>query len=56
MAGLRFSEIQTRPPEGLDLTSLTVDEVRPLDPPFEAAFQVYMAHGRIEGSPRIARR
>jgi hypothetical protein len=56
MAGLRFSEIQTRPTEVLDLTSLTVEEFQQLVPPFEAAFQAYMAHWRFDGQPRTARR
>ena len=40
----------------LDLTSLTGDEFRQLLPPFEAAFQAHMAHWRLEGKPRTARR
>jgi hypothetical protein len=38
------------------LTSLTVAEFRSLVPPFEAAFQAHMAHWRLEGQPRPARR
>jgi Helix-turn-helix of DDE superfamily endonuclease len=38
------------------LTSLTVDEFRPLVPLFEAAFQAHMAHWRLDGRPRTARR
>jgi hypothetical protein len=56
MAGLRFTEIQTRPTEVLDLTSLTVDEFQQLVPPFEVAFQVHMAQWRFDGQPRTARR
>ena len=38
------------------MTSLTVDEFQPLVPPFEAAFQSHMAHWRLDGKPRTARR
>jgi hypothetical protein len=38
------------------LISLTVDEFQPLVPPFEAAFQSHMAHWRLDGNPRTARR
>ena len=56
MIGLRFSDIQTRPTEVLDLTSLTLDEFHQLIPPFEAAFQAHMAEWRLDGKPRTARR
>jgi DDE superfamily endonuclease len=56
MGTLRFADLQTRPTEVLDLTSLTVDEFRRLVPPFEAAFQVHMADWRLDGKPRTARR
>jgi Helix-turn-helix of DDE superfamily endonuclease len=56
MGSLRFLDIQTRPTEVLDLTSLTVEEFQPLVPPFETAFQAYMAHWRLDGRPRTARR
>jgi DDE superfamily endonuclease len=56
MAGLRFTDLQTRPTEVLDLTSLTVEEFQPLVPPFDAAFQVHMAQWRFDGHPRTARR
>jgi Helix-turn-helix of DDE superfamily endonuclease len=56
MGNLRFAEVQTRPTEFLDLTSLTVQEFRELVPPFEAAFQAQMPHWRLDGKPRIARR
>jgi DDE superfamily endonuclease len=56
MAGLRFTTIQTRPTEVLDLTSLTLDEFQQLVPPFEAAFQAQMAQWRFDGQPRTARR
>jgi hypothetical protein len=43
MGTLRFADIETRPTEVLDLTSLTIEEFRELVPPFEAAFQAHMA-------------
>jgi Helix-turn-helix of DDE superfamily endonuclease len=55
MGTLRFADIQTRPTEVLDLTSLTVAEFRELVPPFEAAFQAHMAAWRLDGRPRTAR-
>ena len=56
MGTLRFADLQTRPTELLDLTSLTVEEFQQLVPPFEAAFQAQMAHWRFDGQPRTARR
>ena len=56
MAGLRFTELQTRPMEFLDFTSVTLDEFQQLVPPFEAAFQARMAAWRLDGQPRTARR
>src|SRR5215475_11492411 len=56
MAGIRFAELQSRPLEFLDCTSLTLDEFQPLVPPFEAAFHARMAAWRMEGKPRTARR
>jgi hypothetical protein len=56
MGSLRFIEIQSRPTEVLDLTSLTVDEFRQLVPPFETTFQAHMAQWRLDGRPRTARR
>ncbi len=56
MGTLRFADIQTRPTEVLDLTSLTAEEFRELVPPFEAAFQAHMAAWRLDGRPRTARR
>ena len=55
MAGVRFSDVQSRPMEFLDLTSLTLDEFEQLIPPFEAAFQAHMAQWRLDGKPRTAR-
>ena len=56
MGTLRFADLQSRPTEVLDLTSLTVGEFHQLVPPFEAAFQAHMAHWRLDGKPRTARR
>jgi hypothetical protein len=56
MGTLRFADIQTSPTEVLDLTSLTVEELRELVLPFEAAFQAHMAEWCLEGRLRPARR
>ena len=56
MGTLRFSDLQRRPTEVLDLTSLTVNEFAQVVPPFEAAFQAHMALWRLDGKPRTARR
>jgi hypothetical protein len=56
MASVRFSDVQARPTEFLDMTSLTLDEFQQLVPPFEAAFQAPMAAWRLDGKPRTARR
>src|SRR3989440_7373992 len=56
MAHLRFTDVQDRPTEFLDLTSLTPDEFQLLVPPFEAAFQAHMHEWRLDGKPRTARR
>src|SRR5919106_2143630 len=55
MAGVRFTDVQARPTEFLDLTSVTLDEFEQLIPPFEAAFQAHMAAWRLDGKPRTAR-
>jgi Helix-turn-helix of DDE superfamily endonuclease len=55
MAGVRFADLQARPTEFLDLTSLTLDEFQLLVPPFETAFQAHMAAWRLDGKPRTAR-
>jgi Helix-turn-helix of DDE superfamily endonuclease len=56
MASLRFTHVQARPSEFLDLTSLTFDEFQQLVPPFETAFQAHLTAWRLDGKPRIARR
>src|SRR5499426_3683022 len=56
MAGVRFTELRSRPMEFLDFTSVTLDEFQQLVPPFETAFQCHMAAWRMDGKPRTARR
>jgi hypothetical protein len=56
MASVQFTDVQSRPTEFLDLTSLTLDEFQQLVLPFEAAFQAHMAAWRLDGRPRTARR
>src|SRR5687767_12531084 len=56
MAHVQFTDVQARPTEFLDLTSLTLDEFQQLVSPFEAAFQAHMARWRLDGQPRTARR
>src|SRR5207253_9790082 len=55
MASVRFTDVQARPTEFLDFTSLTLDEFQQLVPPFEAAFHAHMAAWRLDGKPRTAR-
>ena len=56
MADVRFADLQSRPTEFLDFTSLTLDEFQHLVSPFEAAFQAHMREWRLDGKPRTARR
>ena len=56
MASVQFTDVQARPTEFLDFTSLTLDEFQLLVPPFEAAFQAHLAAWRLDGNPRTARR
>jgi hypothetical protein len=56
MAHVQFTDVQDRPTEFLDLTSLTLEEFQQLLAPFEAAFQAHMAAWRLDGKPRTARR
>lgn len=55
MAGRRCTDLQARPTECLDFTSVTLDAFPPLVPPCEAAFHAYMAAWRFDGTPRTAR-
>src|SRR5215471_514222 len=52
----RFTDVQSRPMESLDFTSLTLAEFQQLVPPFETAFHARMAACRMDGKPRTARR
>jgi Helix-turn-helix of DDE superfamily endonuclease len=56
MTSVRFADLQSRPTEFLDFTSLTLNEFQQLLAPFEAAFQAHMAAWRLDGKPRTARR
>ena len=56
MAGVRCTDLQSRPMEFLDFTSLTLNEFQQLVLPFETAFQTRMAAWRMDGKPRTARR
>src|SRR5713101_2089419 len=56
MAGLRFADLQSRPTEFLDLTSVTLEEFQQLVPSFETAYQARMEAWRMDGKPRTARR
>src|ERR1051326_4382788 len=56
MASVRFTDVQARPTEFLDFTSLTLDEFQLLVPPLGAAFQDHLAVWRLDGKPRSARR
>jgi hypothetical protein len=55
MAHIRFADLQARPTEFLDCTSLTFAELQQLVVPLEAACQAHMAAGRLDGKPRTAR-
>ena len=56
MAGVRYIDLQSRPTELLDFTSLTLEEFQLLVPSCEAAFQARMAAWQMDGKPRTARR
>src|SRR6202008_1648476 len=49
------TDVQARPTEFLDFTSLTLEEFHQLVPSFEAAFQAHMVTWRLDGKPRTAR-
>src|SRR5712691_6987447 len=55
MGSLQFTDVQSRPTEFLDVTSLILDEFQALVPPFEAAFQAHMAAWRLDGNVRTVR-
>ena len=56
MASIQFTDVQARPSECLDLTSLTLAEFHQFVPPFETAYHAHLAAWRLDGKPRIARR
>jgi len=56
MSRLRYADLARKPMDVLDMTSLTPDEFQLLVPAVEAAFQAHMAHWRLDGKPRTARR
>ena len=56
MASVRCIDVQSRPTECLDFTSLTLEECQTLVPPCEAACQAHMAAWRLDGKFRAARR
>src|SRR5437773_12429870 len=56
MAGVRFTDLQSRSTAFLDCTSLTLEEFQQLVRPFEAAFHARMTAWRMDGKPRTARR
>jgi Helix-turn-helix of DDE superfamily endonuclease len=56
MAGLRFTDIQSKPNEVRSLTSLTVEEFQSLVPHFEEAFQIRMATWCLDGKKRTGKR
>ncbi len=53
MAHLQCTDVQDRPTEFLDVTSLTLDEFQPLVPPFEAAFQGTPVRHGAKPSPSV---
>jgi hypothetical protein len=55
MTGVQFTDLQSRPTEFLDLTSVTLDEFQQLVPLFAAAFQAHRAAWRLDGKPRTTR-
>ena len=55
MASVRFTDVQARPTEFLDFTSVTLEEFQLLVPPFEAAFHADVAMWRLDGQPRTVR-
>jgi len=56
MAGVRFADLQSRPTEFLDLTSVTLEEFPQLVPSFETAYHARMEAWCMDGKPRTARR
>lgn len=55
MIGLKFIDIENKPVELLELTSLTLYEFDTLVPYFDTAFKAHMSRWRIDGKPRTGR-
>jgi hypothetical protein len=55
MASVRCADVQSRPTACLDVTSLTLDELQQLVPPFAAAFQAHTGAWCLDGTLRTAR-
>ena len=51
MAHVQFTDVQDRPMEFLDFTSLTLDEFQQLIPPFEARSRRLWRRGALMGNP-----
>jgi hypothetical protein len=51
MAHVQFTDVQDRPLEFLDFTSLTLDEFQQLVPHSETAFQAHLAAWRLDRKP-----
>ena len=56
MAGVWFTDLQSRPTACLDCPSVTRDAFLRLVPPLEAAGQAPLSAWRVDGHPRTARR
>ena len=54
MTGFRFADVQARPAEFLNLTSLTLEEFEALVAPFEAAFQGRRGASMANPEPPVA--
>ena len=55
MPGLQLTDLQSRPSEFLNVTSLPLDEFSQLVLPFEAAFPTPRTAWQFDGKPRTAR-
>jgi hypothetical protein len=52
MARVRLTDVQTCSTEFLDGTSVPLEALQQLVPPFEVAFQAHLAASRLDGTPR----
>jgi len=55
MAGIRFADMQSRPTECLDFTSLTLDEFQQLVPALRGGASCANGDVGLDGKPRTAR-